>query len=696
MYYKICMNIQSALMLCVASLFTFSYAQEAPRSTEILARLSDRAQTEPLSLDQRKAKLENLSLLPAETRACFALLGVREVSLKVTQQWLEVVNALAPDKANEELAKLPNVWYGVKDVIVTGEPQLITDIAPLVEKIGPIYAAIAEALLRGDLVSMEETKTILSNFVSSFGAWMEQERMAPLLAIVSMEPALLSNVKQSLAQYIQLICSADPLLGIKEQKLTYQGLEFSGFYLDGKMMAAMTRDALKRPGATVNVTEKSLEDWLKGLEKFSFSFLVAYKDDKVIISISRDPKKDLKLAASPQESILATDKLAFTDQEAQIFCVGYADVAASEAFVLLKQKAIQGMFTGLQYIANNMSNTMISLDALNAHYQDLLNMRQTNEATTLLAWWDKGLQMEITAPDSGCLAMGQPLKIASFADRPENILYAAASLNPQYLNKLLDIYEDALSVAWQFTECVLPALAKQEKNKDSAIFQLAQMIPLVQMSKAELAKIWAEAKLALSGMDSTRVFVVNDQAVIEGLPCMIPLFAYANGISDRSKITSAGGIIQGAFSELLGSYAEPAEGDIKEQNRFKLQKTDEQGVTTYSYPAPFWKVGCEPCLSISDQVFVVGGLPAFNQEVAEEWGASPTGGFEGAMFALKLAPALKMLSHNLEFISPTAKKGENDTLLNIIKRVDTLFQGIYGTLKTEEGLTRWRLSIPIK
>lgn len=690
------MNIKSALMLCVASLSAFSYAQEVPKSTETLSRLSERVQTAPLSLDQRKAKLENLALLPADTSACFALLGMRDVSLKMTQQWLEVVNALAPDKAKDELKKSPAAWYGVKDVIVTGEPQLIADIAPMLEKIGPIYAASAEAQLRGTVVSMDETKTILSDFVSSFGAWMEQERMAPLLAIVSMEPELLSSVKQGLSRYIQLICSADPLLGIKEQQLTYQGLKFSGFYLDGKMMAAMTRDALKRPGTTVNVTEKSLEDWLKGLEKFSFSFLVAYKDDKVIISLSRDPKKDLKLAASPKESILATDKLAFTDQAAQILCIGYADAAASEAFVLLKQKVMQGVFAGLQYIAKNMSDTMISLDALNAHWQNLLSMSQAGKATTLLAWWDKGLQMEVTAPDSGSLAMGKPLKMASFADRPENILYAATSLNPQYLNKLLDIYEDALSVAWQFTECVLPALAKQDKNKDSAIFQLAQMIPLVQMSQAELAKIWAEAKLALSGMDSTRVFVVNDQAVIEGLPCMIPLFAYANGISDRSKITRAGGIIPGAFSELLGSYAEPAEGDIEEQNRFKLQKADEQGVTTYSYPSPFWKTGCEPCLSISDQVFVVGGLPAFNQEVAEAWSASQTGVFEGAMFAFKLTPALKMLSQNLSLMVPRTKKEQNDELLTIIKRVDQLFQGVYGTMKTEEGLTRWRLSIPIK
>lgn len=504
----------------------------------------------------------------------------------MTQQWLEVVNALAPDKAKEELEKLPNVWYGVKDVIVTGEPQLITDIAPMLEKIGPIYAASAEALLRGTVVSKEESKTILSNFVSSFGAWMEQERMAPLLTIISMEPELLSNVKQGLSQYIQLICSADPLLGLKEQQLTYQGIEFSGFYLEGKLMAAMARDSLKNPSATVNVTEKSLEDWLKGLEKFSFYFLVGYKDDKVIISISRDPKKDLKLAASPQESILATDKLAFTDQAAQVLCVGYADAAMSEAFVLLKQKGIQGILAGVQYIANNMSNTMISLDVLNAHYQDLLNMSQANKATTLLA---------------------------------------------------------------------------------------------------------------LSGMDSNRVLVINDQGIIEGQPsCLIPRFAYVNGVSDWSKITSAGEIIQGSFNELLGSYAEPAEGDIKEQNIFQLQKTDKQGVTTYSYPSPFGMAGCKPCLSISDKVFIVGSLPAFNQEVAEAWSATQTGVFEGAMFAFKLAPALKMLSQNLSLMVPRTKTEQNDELLNIIKRVDQLFQGVYGTMKTEEGLTRWRLSIPIK
>lgn len=692
------MNIKFALMLCVASLSAFSYAQEVPKSTETLSRLSKRVQTAALSLDQRKAKLENLALLPADTSACFALLGMRDVSLKMTQQWLEVVNALAPDKAKEELKKLPAAWYGVKDVIVTGEPQLIADIAPMLEKIGPIYAASAEAQLRGTVVSMDETKTILSDFVSSFGAWMEQERMAPLLAIVSMEPELLSSVKQGLSRYIQLICSADPLLGIKEQQLTYQGIEFSGFYLDGKMMAAMTRDALKRPGTTVNVTEKSLEDWLKGLEKFSFSFLVAYKDDKVIISLSRDPKKDLKLAASPKESILATDKLAFTDQAAQILCIGYADAAASEAFMLLKQKAMQGVFAGLQYIAKNMSDTMISLDALNAHWQNLLSMSQAGKATTLLAWWDKGLQMEVTAPDSGSLAMGKPLKMASFADRPENILYAATSLNPQYLNKLLDIYEDALSVAWQFTECVLPVLTKEVQYKDSAISQFAQIIPLVQMGKTELAQIWSQAKLALSGLDSYGALVINDPSTKEEphtrLTCVIPHFAYANGVCDLGKMTSAGEIIKGSLSELLGSYAEPTT-DTR-QNRFALQKTEKQGMSTYSYPSPFGMAGCEPCLSISDKVFIVGSLPAFNQEVAEVWSASQTDVFEGAMFAFKLAPALKMLSQNLSLMVPRTKKGQNDELLNIIKRVDQLFQGVYGIMKTEEGLTRWRLSIPIK
>lgn len=700
------MKVKYALMLCVFSLAPFSNAQEPAKSTEILAALSTPIPSSVLTLEQRTDKLGSLALVPAETSACLAVLGFGQILVDIENA---CTVADRDNDSRERRLQSQQETKGFKELIIAGDaelPAMIADIAPLLSScdaymnrkfaLGLLATFFAvEGIDEGKI--MEPTQLAMLKGLSS---WLHKETFAPALVIMRIDKTVSDMVKANVARMITDI-SDDSI--IKRHQLTYQGIEFSGFVLDGKALLESEREGISREFLSLGMHAAELEILLKGIEKINWHVLAGFKDDKMIVSISQDPAKQLKLATSPKESILATDRLAFTDHVAAPSVLGYSDVPTSKALLSLKEQMSKAMLEAwarsLEVLAQewNLGDVAGLVSALNAydrHYQDLLKMSKLTKPMTFLAWRDKGLQIEASLAKQGLLAMDKPLKLSSFADRPENILYAAASLNPQYVATFIELCESGVEALWQLAPIIVA------NNKDKKSSEALQMFTLLQMCKPELVQIWNSAKLALSGMDNDAVLIVDKNGSMpKGIPSLslatgaqifVPRFAYAKGITNRGKISEAWEKMVTSIDSLVGSLSSPSE--VADNADFSLtpKKKDANGLTTYSYPSPFFTVDCDPCLSISDKVFVVGSSPQLNQEVAEAMTSSQSGSFKGAAFVFKTNALVKMLCVT-PLLSICIEPEFVEPFLGISEHID----GIYGVV-TEDESTNIRISIPFK
>lgn len=688
-------------MVFVFSLTTMGVAQDEGKTTEILSTLAAPCKVEALSIEQRATKLSSFGLLPADTSACLSVLGLGDAIIAYEKTW-DFPNC-SPDLQQYMIEQQESKQgiYGINDILIAGGaelPQGIMAASSLLDILSQLSVAQEATAI---LSKSNFESTFQASYFSAWGKWIQQGKITPILAIISIKPEALQSYQENVSS---IISSVIPSGLATAYTFTYQGIDFSGVHISGKLLINNLKD--QKP---IHLSLAEYQAFLKELSKLDCYLLVGFKDDKIIFSLTQDPKTQLKLAATPQESILATEKLAFTDQANDALAIGYADAATSEAIASVSQcdspSEINGLIQALELTFPQHSDGVISsLKALGINCQNMSKLGKSNQAMTLLAWWDKGLQLELTEADQNLVGTCKPLKINVLADRPENIFYAAASLNPELVTQLIESCENGVSAVWQFAEFYLPMMAARSgTNSNYGIAsQISSIMPLAKMCKPELIKLWNAAKPALKGMISESALVIDDKGTMPRIPAVseeqaaqmiIPRIAYATGLTDRTKISQSWDKMVISLNELMLSLSDPTAEDEATSALSGITKNEVKGLTTYSYPAPFFTTGCNPCLSISDQLFILGTAPRLNQEIAEAWTANPTKELQGAVFAFKTEPVFNMFRINYQAISKAKFSPDSGLPVVIFLR---RAQGIYCTLTTEDGVSRFRLSIPWK
>lgn len=695
------MKVKYALMACMFSLASLGNAQEVAKSTEVLEALSAPVPPVTLSLEQRNAKLSTLALIPADTSACFAVLGLGQI-------FVDMENACTPVDEHNRARRMKSQenTRAFKELIIAGGhdlPTMITNMAPLLcaveAYVNRLYSfGVLETIL--GVVDIGERKNMSppeAALLKGLSAWLQKGGFAPALVIARIDQPLMDEVKSNMQQMVADVCD-DSI--ITRHQLMYQDIEFSGIVFNGQVLVDSVGKEIFDTNLSLDMTRAEKELLLKAIAKVNVYILVGFKDDKMIVSITQDPSKQLNLAATPQESILATDHLAFTDHVAAPSVLGYIDVPTSKALLnlreIMSQSMVQSWAKSLESLAQewnlgDVAGVVSALKAYDRHYQELLKMSQATKPMTFLAWLDKGVQIEASIAKQSSLVMDKPLKLSSFADRPENILYAAAALNPQYSSTFIKLCESGGETAWQLASLIFA------NTRDKTSSESLQMFTLLQMCKPELIQIWNSAKLAFSGMDNEAILIVDNKGTMpkgiplpEGAQLTVPRFAYAKGITDRSKISEAWEAMVTSIDSLVASLSSPEEMSDATDESLTPKKKEVKGVMTYSYPFAFFTADCDPCLSISDKVFVVGSSPQLNQDVAEAMIMPQTGNLKGAAFVLKM-PSLFAMLKSMPLLSIAGDLTDFDAFLTPSERIDAI-DGVV----TENESMNIRISIPFK
>lgn len=723
------MKAKYILTMLAASLATASVAQEAPKTSAILTALATPSEIPSLSADQRASKMGSLALVPADVSFCVAMLGLSSMVEELTNA--PIFKTLFPQAPSKKSAdREENPLTKIKDIVVVGSPEFpsfLKGITPLMSTIQGGQAEMTLKMLLNNIFKQNQDGSGVVNSASLFlgvgepgseakvlellNTFLENHTIASGTVIVSMEEKTLDSCKTSISrgleQFVPMI--AQNVSGITIHKAKYSGVDFSGIHLNGQLLA---ESLFKEKSEELDA--KQVEALAKGLAKHNLYILFGYQGDKMIVSISEDPSKNLKLASTAQESILSTDKLGFADKATGSMFITYMDrpsyseVSDYQSSTFKAQMA--GYIKGLEAFAHqaqmgDISGLIVSLKALDQDLSTLMNVAEKDQPFSMLAWWDKGFQMEASMPNQNNLAEGQLLKLMPFADSPDNIFFSASNSEPKNRALEISLCENFVDATWQFVEQALPLYLQTANKKNENVQKIVQALPLINMMKPELLKIWGSAKLALSGMNNESFIIIDNKGALPMVPCIpadvskkmeIPRIAFATGVTDRNKLATAWNQVMASTNELIMSLNPPSEGDSNEMMIPQPKQTVVDGVSTYSFACPFFTKGFTPSVSVSDGAFVIGTSPEWNQSIAKALATPVTGNLKGAVLAFKMDPTIAMIKSTFEATKSLDVKCPAEEKVQEVLGFLGLFQGMYATMNSEEGKTYIRFSLPMK
>lgn len=712
------MKSKYILMTLAMSLQMNAYSQTASSPSQILSKLEAPTLSKTLSADQRAAKMPALALIPSDASICISVQGFSKTVKDILDN--PMIKGMMGQNQSAGAAIVSGV-ASVKDLTFAmgaGADKMIDASLPLVKTVAQMSSTLS--LMDGlQVVSPEFSPDAASvaahtqkNILLGLQQYLSADQVSPCLLVVSLEDAALPQVKAMLDGWFKNNLPSPNFSneGISPHEGKYAGLDFKGLKVEGKKLAQSK--SLK--ATMTGVDTPNVESVLAEVAKHDLYVLYAYQGDKLIISISKDPVSQIKIAATPKESILATDKLAFTDKAAQSSMIlGYGDAAVYASILKYAAANVDGQLQGYKDALQKMnlgdiSGIITALNAMKSDYDAIVKLSKANQPLTALVWGDKGLQVEVEAADDGTLIPAKAVKISSFADEADNILFYAGSSSAAYTSKAVSLAENAVSAGWQFMECIVPVLAKQEaQQKNPQIQQFLQTWPLIQASKPELLKLWGACKLALSGFGGESALVIDSKGsmpLIPGVPpemaatlakLQIPCVALAANVTDRKKLATAWNDLLTTSGNLVQSLS-PSQGNT--DGKLVLpepKKAESEDITSYCYPLPFFTTGFMPSISISDKAWVMGTSPGLNLRVAKAMAAPHTGSLTGMVFAFNFTPMLELAKTNIELLKQMGMK-PNDQVTGSIFQVLDKVQGIYATKTTDGTKTRCRFSLQMK
>ncbi len=436
---------------------------------------------------------------------------------------------------------------------------------------------------------------------------------------------------------------------------------FSGIRMD---VTETYKDELDE--ATSDMAPRRREQLLNELAKHPLFILTRQQGQALIIALCEDPQ-ELQLAASPAESVLATDKLAACDTNLAKGMIAASHVSpelASVANAVNSQptfhlaSGVSAVFTRLGKVepdnkaAYDKAAAAVSL--LSAELQKF--HRPVTRPVTMQMWCDGDLHLALTGDGQGCSYTPGALRLASMADAPATSLYAETTpmqlgLTPPDNKALL---ESALSLA----EGV--SLTMKESNRE----QTEAAFAAVRAFMPEMQALVAAGSTVSSGLDGQFALVLDSvhgqlpkvSATTPGYTdAEVPRISLFAGVKDRSKLGSGWEALLATAGQLAGKFGAPPE-IVR-----LLPITSQQlgSAMSYSLALPAFPISTQdtvPNLTVSDTGLAFGTSALLNAQVVESaTGSTP---FAGAVFALKFAPLARTLRSLATALDPSAEEAE--------------------------------------
>lgn len=568
----------STALIALAATTAPLYAQQAPAAplTNTIAAVQQAPAAAKATPAQRAAAFPTLALLPAN------------------------VDVFLASAQNDTIISWFKQLGATTDYPLSMSVGMTADSAALMNMLSTILSCTMQNAMQAQLGQPTPASPDLKPLLEAAAS----KQLTPVYVVISGNEKEMAELYQSVLEGFQV--------GIEEmgdcaRPEKMQGME--GMTLDLEKLAAQAPEEAREDfGDVLNLA--------KGRKVSVFCKLVG---DKLVFAASENPEA-IRIPASAEESVLATDKCAALDQSLSTtpLCYAYATPEVMKGLAAANAASIR---TPMQALKASMLLSGVSPEALKPVHESMDKMtnlllrmnegvRNMKHPSSLLVWMSPGdLHLEVSGDACGLTMAKEPLKLTTLAADPSVALYYEQNkfILPDYYPSASEVFETVEG----FTLAVLGAQGEQES------------LALYQMVRPDLDTLGKGLSTMGDGLSGNVSFTLreNPDAILAG--------SVYCGVSNRATLASG-------WQQVLKAAADcGARFGINPDfvNTLPIaQAPGPKGSTRYSIVSPIpLPAGLTPNVLVSDQALVIGSNAELNDHLVNS--VSATAAFPGYVFS---------------------------------------------------------------
>lgn len=577
----------STALIALAATTAPLYAQQAPAAplTNTIAAVQQ-APAAKATPAQRAAAFPTLALLPAD------------------------VDAFLASAQNDTIISWFKQLGATTDYPLSMSVGMTADSAALMNMLSTILSCTMQNAMQAQLGQPAPATPDLKPLLEAAAS----KQLTPVYVVISGNEKEMAELYQSVLEGFQ---AGIEEMGDCARPEKMQGME--GMTLDLEKLAAQApEEAREIFGDVLNLA--------KGRKVSVFCKLVG---DKLVFAASENPEA-IRIPASAEESVLATDKCAALDQSLSTtpLCYAYATPEVMKGLTAANAASIR---TPMQALKASMLSSGVSPEALKPVHESmdkmtdlLLRMNEGVEnmkhPSSLLVWMSPGdLHIEVSSDACGLTMAKEPLKLTTLAADPSVALYYE-----QNKFTLPDYYPSASEVFETVEGFALAMLSAQGEQESLALYQ---------MVRPDLGALGKGLSTMGDGLSGNVSFTLreNPDAILAG--------SVYCGVSNRASLAAGWQQVLKAAADCGARFGLNPEF----VNALPIAEAPgPKGATRYSIVSPIpLPAGLTPNVLVSDQALVIGSNAELNDHLVNS--VSATAAFPGYVFSFNPDAAARIV-----------------------------------------------------
>ncbi|WP_290566081.1 hypothetical protein [Akkermansia sp.] len=543
-----------------------------------------------------------------------------------------------------------------------------------------LYQASADGAKKDNSAEMEAMVNryaeMLVQWVDSIDLRPSQAATAPVMVAAKLTPEAVAQAKATLKDAnLPEDMELHGIVSLYDK--TYNGLACKVAEVDCKKLRAKLEEELEKAKDNIKVSQENMNRLKAALQRLDESKLyvaVGFVDDTLVGFVTTNPEKQVRLAASPQDSVLARPDFSMADAQLQYPAYGliFADKACAKGLINLDIAYYKGMFTGLKDLMQtvgtdwkiaDLAPSMTALDSMKGSLLGLYEkVAQNATPVSYYAWQDQGVHVEACTYPLEFYLLDAPSSMNSVRPGTDTVLYSSFRINPQIVDMGCTLYENIAQIVWDYGNAYI------SNPKHDVSDQIRMVAPMLQMARPTLEELWKAYKTALSGITDSGAYIVDMKGapspMLKNVPA--PRFSLVYEVKNRAALGEAWQKVSDAAKTIVTLASQ---GKMTE---LPAPKSSVEGdVTTYDYECPLG-ADLNPVVAVTDTRWAVSMPKAFGMEVIKESMKAP-GQVAPLEFQFNLVPVRDALK--------TAAEGNKD-IQKAVKTLDVITSDVTGVHAT--------------
>lgn len=543
-----------------------------------------------------------------------------------------------------------------------------------------LYQASADGAKKDNSAEMEAMVNryaeMLVQWVDSIDLRPSQAATAPVMVAAKLTPEAVAQAKATLKDAnLPEDMELHGIVSLYDK--TYNGLACKVAEVDCKKLRAKLEEELEKAKDNIKVSPENMNRLKAALQRLDESKLyvaVGFVDDTLVGFVTTNPEKQVRLAASPQDSVLARPDFSMADAQLQYPAYGliFADKACAKGLINLDIAYYKGMFTGLKDLMQtvgtdwkitDLAPSMAALDSMKGSLLGLYEkVAQNATPVSYYAWQDQGVHVEACTYPLEFYLLDAPSSMNSVRPGADTVLYSSFRINPQIVDMGCTLYENIAQIVWDYGNAYI------SNPKHDVSDQIRMVAPMLQMARPTIEELWKAYKTALSGITDSGAYIVDMKGapspMLKNVPA--PRFSLVYEVKNRAALGEAWQKVTDAAKTIVTLASQ---GKMTE---LPAPKSSVEGdVTTYDYECPLG-ADLNPVVAVTDTRWAVSMPKVFGMEVIKESMKAP-GQVAPLEFQLNLVPVRDALK--------TAAEGNKD-IQKAVKTLDVITSDVTGVHAT--------------